>query len=72
MEKWEDRKDLVFPRVFGWKGVKVGGQKTFLFGWREKWEDGKCSLFKLIIMSLLYNSGKARKVCEYNKVEVFM
>ena len=41
--------------VFGWRGGKVGGWKTFLFSWREKGNDGKCSLYKLTIMSLLYN-----------------
>ena len=41
--------------VFGQRGGKVEGQKTFLFGWREKGEDGKCNLYKLTIMSLLYN-----------------
>ena len=72
MEKWEDRKDLVFPCMFGWRGVKVEGWKTFLFGWREKREDGKCSLYKLTIMSLLYNSGKVKMVGEYNKMGVFV
>ena len=33
MEKWEDRKDLVFPHVC-------------LVGWMEKWEGGK--LFCLV------------------------
>ena len=23
MEKWKNRKDLVFPRVFGWRGGKL-------------------------------------------------
>ena len=41
--------------------------KTFLFGWREKGEHGKCSLYKLTIMSLLYNSGKVRGVGECKK-----
>ena len=79
VEKWENGK-LVggwkrfgFPScVFGWRGGKVGGWKTFLFDWREKWKDGKCSLYKLTIMSLLYNSGKVRGVGECNKVGVFV
>ena len=50
----------------------MGGWKTFLFGWREKREDEKCSLYKLTIMSLLYNSGKVRGVGECNKVRVFV
>ena len=41
--------------VFGWRGRKVGGWKTLLFGWRKKREDGKCNLYKLIIMFLLYD-----------------
>ena len=41
--------------VFGWRSGKMGGWKTFLFDWREEWEDRKCSLYKLTIMSLLYN-----------------
>ena len=28
----------------------------------KKWENGKCSLYKLTIMSLLYKSGKVRGV----------
>ena len=48
------------------------GWKTFLFGWTEKWEDGKSSLYKLTIMSLLYNSGKVRGVSKCNKVGVFV
>ena len=51
---------------------KWKSEKTFLFGLREKWKNGKCSLYKLTIMSLLYNSGKVRMVDEFNKVEVFM
>ena len=35
-------------------------------------EDGKCSLYKLTIMSLLYNSGKVRGIGECNKVGVFV
>ena len=35
-----------------WKSERM---KTFLFGQREKMEDGKCNLYKLTIMSLLYN-----------------
>ena len=58
--------------MFGWRGGKEGGWKMFLFGWREKGEDGKCSLYKLIIMSLLYNSEKVRRVGECYKVRVFV
>ena len=43
-----------------------------MFGWREKVEDRKCSLYKLTIMSLLYNSGKVRGVDECKKVGVFV
>ena len=78
VKKWEDGKVGEQKRfsfllcVFGWNGEKVGGWKTFLFGQREKWDDGKYSLYKLIIMSLLYNSGKVRGVGECNKVGVFV
>ena len=58
--------------MFDWRGGKVGGWKTFLFGWKEKGDDGKCNLYKLTIMSLLYNSGKVKGVGEYNKVGVFV
>ena len=54
MKNWEDRKNFDFPSyVFGWRSGKMGGWKTLLFGWREKWEDRKCSLYELTIMSLL-------------------
>ena len=67
------QKKFDFPScVFGWRGGKVRKWKTFLFGWREKGKDGKCSLYKLTIMSLLYNSGKVRGVGECNKVRVFV
>ena len=67
MEKWNDRKlvgkwknwrmeKFSFPScVFGWKGGKVGGWKTLLFGWKEKGEDRKCNLYKLTIIPLLHN-----------------
>ena len=62
VKNWEDRKvrgwksgrieRFGFPScAFGWRGGKVGGWKTFLFGLREKGEDGKCSLYKLTIES---------------------
>ena len=76
--QWEDgkvkgQKKFSFPScVFDWRGGKVGGWKTFLFGWKEKRDDGKCNLYKLTIMSLLYNSEKVREVGEYNKVGVFV
>ena len=39
---WEDGKYYSFPSyVFGQRGGKVGGQKTLLFGWREKGEGWK-------------------------------
>ena len=56
IEKWEDRKNLVFPHVCLVGMVEKWGWKTFLFGWREKGEDRKCNLYKLTIMSLLYNN----------------
>ena len=67
VKKWEDRKSLVFPNV-----CLVGGVEKFLFGWREKGENGKCSFYKLTITSLLYNIGKVRGVGECNKVRVFV
>ena len=54
--------------MFSWRGGKVRKWKTFLFGLREKGDDGKCSLYKLTIMFLLYNSGKVREAGEYNKM----
>ena len=44
-----------FSYVFGWRGGKVGGWKTLLFGWREKKNDGKYNLYKLTIIPLLHN-----------------
>ena len=61
VKKWEDEKMgewkiFSFPScVFGWRSGKLRGWKTFLFGWREKEEDGKCNLYKLTIMPLLHN-----------------
>ena len=46
--------------------------KLFCLVGEKKWEDEKCSLYKLTIMSLLYNSGKVRGIGECNKVRVFM
>ena len=54
------------------KVEKVRGWKKFLFGWKEKWENEKCNLYKLTIMSLLSNSRKVRGVGECNKVGVFV
>ena len=62
--QWEDGKmgeQKIFgflSCVFGWRGGKVEGWKTFLFDQREKGEDGKYNLYKLTIMSLLYNIYK--------------
>ena len=58
MEGWKNEmiKKIWFPLgVFGWRGGKSGNVENFLFGLREKIEDRKCSLYKLTIMSLLYN-----------------
>ena len=70
MRGWKRFDFLLY--VFGWRGGKLELWKIFLFGWREKWEDEKCSLYKLTIMSLLYNGGKVRGVGECNKVRVFV
>ena len=35
--------------MFSWRGGKVERWKTFLFSWREKLKDKKCSLYKFII-----------------------
>ena len=54
--KVEGWKIFSFPScVFGWRGGKVGGWKTLLFGWREKEKDEKCNLYKLTIIPLLHN-----------------
>ena len=44
-----------FKGQFGWRGGKVDGWKTHLFGWREKGKDEKCNLYKLTIIHLLHN-----------------
>ena len=37
MKKWENEKDLVFSQcVFSWKGRKIVGCKSFLFGFGKK------------------------------------
>ena len=58
---WEDRKvggQKIFSfssYVFGLRDGKVREWKTLLFGWKEKWNDGKCNLYKLTIISLIHN-----------------
>ena len=53
MGRW---KIFNFPScVFGWRGGKVGGWKTLLFGWREKEKDEEYNLYKLTIIPLLHN-----------------
>ena len=50
---WKSGKieNIWFSLLCVWlKGGKVGGWKTLLFGWREKWKDGKCNLYKLTII----------------------
>ena len=45
-----------FPScAFGWRGEKVRGWKTLLFGWRERRKDEKCNIYKLTIILLLHN-----------------
>ena len=73
MEKWEDRKDFVFPHVCLVGEVeKWEGGKLFCLVGEKKGKNGKCNLYKLTIMSLLYNSGKVRGVGKCNKVGVFV
>ena len=62
MEKWEERKDLVFPHVCLVGEVKkweVGKHFCFIENksgtMKQKWDDRKCSLYKLTIISLLHN-----------------
>ena len=56
MEKWEDRKYLVFLHVCLVGGVeKWEGGKLFCLVGEKMGEDEKCNLYKLTIMSLLYN-----------------
>ena len=61
---------LKMPQLY--RQNKSKWETSFFFGWREKGKGGKCKLYKLTIMSLLYNSGNVRGVGEYNKVGVFM
>ena len=44
-----------FSCVFSWRGRKVGGWKTLLFGWKEKEKDEKYNLYKLTIIPVLHN-----------------
>ena len=53
IEKGEDRNILVFS--YSVNDGKVEGYKTHLFGWEEKWEVRKCSLYKFTHMPLLHN-----------------
>ena len=56
MEKWEDRKDLISPHVCLVGGMeKLEGGKLFYLVEKKKWEDRKCSLYKLTIIPLLHN-----------------
>ena len=51
---------LKMPQLY--RQNKSKWETSFFFGWREKGEGGKCKLYKLTIMSLLYNSGKVRGI----------
>ena len=53
MKNGENGKRLIFPRVFGWVNEKVEEFFFFWFGWGEKWENGKNSLYKFTHISLL-------------------
>ena len=57
MEKWEDRKDLISLYVCLVGGVEKqeGGKLFYLVEKKKKWEDRKCSLYKLTIIPLLHN-----------------
>ena len=39
--------------MFGWENGKEEKPKIHLFGWKEKWDDGKWSCYRFTIMSLL-------------------
>ena len=63
MEKWENRKYLVFPHVClvggmeKWESGKLFClfEKNFCLVEKKKWKDRKCSLHKLTIIPLLHN-----------------
>ena len=71
MKKLEDKKDLIFPHMCRLKGWKEKGWKNLLFDWEEKWEDGKWSLYKFIVISLL-DKTKSNTLCFYLKNCVWM
>ena len=72
MKKWDDRKDLVFSHVCLVGRVEKWEGEIFFCLVREKKEGEKCNLYKLTIISLLYNSRKVRGVGECNKIRVFV
>ena len=56
MEKWEDRKYLVFPRMCLVRGMeKWEGEKLFCLVGEKKGKEEKCNLYKLTIIPLLHN-----------------
>ena len=56
MKKWEDRKDLISLYVCLVGGVeKWEGGKLFCLVGEKNGRMEKCSLYKLTILSLLYN-----------------
>ena len=44
--------------MFGWEEGKVDRWETYMFGWKEKWDDGKWSWYKFTIIS---SSNKTKK-----------
>ena len=75
-EKVGGQKRFDFPScVFGWRGGKVGGWKTFLFGWREKWENGKMQFIYIeFVIGYRYQClyYKALYFCKYRaKLQYF-
>ena len=60
VKKWENRKYFNFPYLCLVEWWNSRGMENFLlFGWKEKWKDRKCDLYKFIFKLILNKKSKS-------------